>query len=168
MTSHAKRYFIRGRKQSLKFSINQSELQNALSVVLKGVKMVYTPYSSGVYLEVKGDVLTLQTTDLELSVQYTVAALVEEEGRAVVPGKLFTDIVNLPDAAVHVLVDEEGAVITCDTASFSMFNPEDFPGFPHVDVTQKIEIPLIDFLRWCGVLLVSYLKMKVSLSLRAR
>ena len=133
----------------MKFSINQSELQNALSVVLKGVATRSTlPILSGVYLEVRGDELTLQTTDLELSIQYTVAALVEEEGRAVVPGKLFTDIVkNLPDAAVHVIADEEGAVITCDTASFSIkaLNPEDFPGFPHVDVTQKIEIPFNQF-----------------------
>ncbi len=134
---------------TLKFSINQSELQNALSVVLKGVSTRSTlPILSGVYLDVQGDSLTLQTTDLELSVQYTVAALVEEPGRAVVPGKLFADIVkNLPDAAVHVDADEESAVITCDTASFSIkaLDPEDFPGFPHVDVTQRIEIPFTQF-----------------------
>ncbi len=48
------------------------------------------------------------------------------------PGKLFADIVkNLPDAAVHVEADEENAVITCDTASFSIkaLNPDDFPDF---------------------------------------
>ena len=120
----------------MKFSINQSELQNALSVVLKGVATRSTlPILSGVLLEADNDSLTLQTTDLELSVQYTVAALVEQPGRAVVPGKLFADIVkNLPDAAVHVEADEENAVITCDTASFSIkaLNPDDFPAFPHV------------------------------------
>lgn len=136
-------------RDALKFSINQSELQNALSVVLKGVATRSTlPILSGVYLDAQKDSLTLQTTDLELSVQYTVAALVEEPGRAVVPGKLFADIVkNLPDAAVHVEADEESAVITCDTASFSIkaLDPEDFPGFPHVDVTQKIDIPFAQF-----------------------
>ena len=77
----------------MKFSINQSELQNALSVVLKGVATRSTlPILSGVFLEADNDSLTLQTTDLELSVQYTVAALVEQPGRAVVPGKLFADI----------------------------------------------------------------------------
>ena len=68
----------------MKFSINQSELQNALSVVLKGVATRSTlPILSGVFLEADNDSLTLQTTDLELSVQYTVAALVEQPGRAV-------------------------------------------------------------------------------------
>lgn len=134
---------------SVKFSINQSELQNALAVVLKGVATRSTlPILSGIFLEAKDDSLTLQTTDLELSVQYSVAALIEEPGKAVVPGKLFSDIVkNLPDAAVHVEADEESAVITCDTASFSIkaLNPEDFPGFPHVDVTQRIDIPFSQF-----------------------
>ena len=67
--------------------------------------------------------------------------------RAVVPGKLFADIVkNLPDAAVHVEADEdERRVITCDTASFSIkaLNHEDFPGFPHVDVHAARRDPVL-------------------------
>lgn len=135
--------------KALKFSINKTELQNALSVVLKGVSTRSTlPILSGILLEVQRDSLTLQTTDLELSIQYSVPALVEEEGKAVVPGKLFSEIVkNLPDAAVHVSADEESALITCDASSFSIkaLNYEDFPGFPRVDVTQRIEIPFSQF-----------------------
>ena len=134
---------------ALKFSINQSELQNALAVVLKGIATRSTlPILSGIYLDARGDSLTLQATDLELSIQYTVAALVEEEGKAVVPGKLFSEIVkNLPDAAVHLEAEDDHAVITCDTASFSIktLDAEDFPGFPHVDVQQEISIPFSQF-----------------------
>ena len=126
----------------MKFSINQSELQNALSVVLKGIATRSTlPILSGIYLDAHDDTLTLQATDLELSIQYSVSALIEETGKAVVPGKLFSDIVkNLPDAAVHVEAEDDSAVITCDTASFSIktLDAEDFPGFPHVDVQQEI------------------------------
>lgn len=117
--------------------------------MLKGVSTRSTlPILSGIFLDAQGDKLTLQATDLELSIQYTVSALVEESGRAVVPGKLFSEIVkNLPDAAVHVEADEESAVITCDAASFSIktLSPDDFPGFPHVDVQQTIEIPFSQF-----------------------
>lgn len=136
-------------RELVKFSINQGELQNALVVVMKGIATRSTlPILSGVFIEARGDEITLQTTDLELSVQYSVAALIEEEGKAVVPGKLFSDIVkNLPDAAVHVEADDESAIITCDTSSFSIkaLNPEDFPGFPHVDVNQRIDIPFSQF-----------------------
>ena len=133
----------------MKFSINRTELANALSIVLKGVSTRSTlPVLSGILIEAAGDKIILQATDLELSIQYSVASLVEEEGRTVVPGKLFSEIVkNLPDAAVHVEATDEQAFVTCDTSSFSIraLNAEDFPGFPRVDVHQKIEIPFHQF-----------------------
>ncbi len=133
----------------MRFSINQSEFQNAIAVVLKGIATRSTlPILSGIYMEAHSDHLTLQATDLELSIQYTVPALVEEEGKSVFPGKLISDIVkNLPDAAVHVDAGEEGAIITCDTSSFSIktLDAEDFPGFPHVDTQQRISIPFNQF-----------------------
>ena len=100
----------------MKLSINRTELANALSIVLKGVSTRSTlPVLSGILIEATGDKIILQATDLELSIQYSVAALIEEEGRAVVPGKLFSEIVkNLPDAAVHVEATDEQAFITCD------------------------------------------------------
>lgn len=129
----------------MKFSISQSELQNALTVVQKGVSTRSTlPVLSGIYIETEGDSVTFQTTDLELSIQYNAPAMVEEEGMAVVPGKLIVDIVkSLPDAAVHITAGEEDAVITCDTSSFSIkcLNPEDFPSFPVVQTDQTISIP---------------------------
>ncbi len=133
----------------MKFSINQSELQNAIAVVLKGIATRSTlPILSGIYMQAEADHITMQATDLELSIQYTVPALVEEEGKAVFPGKLISDIVkNLPDAAVHVDANEESAIITCDTSSFSIktLDAEDFPGFPHVDTQQRISIPFSQF-----------------------
>ncbi len=129
----------------MKFSINQTELQNALVTVSKGVATRSTlPILSGVYMCAKDDTVTLQTTNLDLSIQYTTAALVEEEGAAVVPAKLFSEIVkNLPDAAVHVTGSEEVLTMVCDTASFSLkaLNPQDFPGFPTVEIEKSVEIP---------------------------
>ena len=134
---------------ALKLSINRTELSNALSIVMKGVSTRSTlPVLSGILIEATGDKIVLQATDLELSIQYSVAALVEEEGRTVVPGKLFSEIVkNLPDAAVHVEATEDQAFITCDTSSFSIraLNAEDFPGFPQVETHQHIEIPFQQF-----------------------
>lgn len=133
----------------MRFSINKSELQNAISIVLKGVSTRSTlPVLSGILLDASGDRLVMQTTDLELSIQYSVAALIEEEGRTVVPGKLFSEIVkNLSDAAVHVDAHDDQALITCDTSSFTLktLDPDDFPGFPSVDTQQRIEIPFHQF-----------------------
>lgn len=133
----------------MRCSISQSELLNALSVVQKGVAQRATlPVLSGVLLETQGDEIYFQTTDLEKSVQYTANALVEEPGATVLPAKLITDIVkNLPDAAVHIETTEDGAVITCDSSSFSIrtLDAMDFPAFPKVLSEMQISVSFEDF-----------------------
>lgn len=133
----------------MKLSINQSEFLNALVIVQKGITSRSTlPVLSGVFVQARGDEVTFQTTDLELSIQYTTSALVEEEGETVLPGKIIVDIVkNLPDAAVHVESTDEGAIVSCESSSFSIrcLNPIDFPGFPKVTPEQQISIPFEQF-----------------------
>lgn len=133
----------------MKFSINQSEFLNALSIVQKGVSSRSTlPVLSGIFVETQGDEVRFQTTDLELSIQYTASSLVEDEGATVFPGKLIVDIVkNLPDAAVHVETTDDMAVISCDSSSFSIkcLNPIDFPAFPQVIPEQQISLPFDSF-----------------------
>lgn len=129
----------------MKFSINQSELLKALSVVQKGLAQRATlPILSGIYIETHNDAIQFQSTNLEMSVQYESAALVENEGRTVLPGKLFSDIVkNLPDAAVFIETTEDGATISCESSSFSIrtLDAADFPGFPQVSAEQQITVP---------------------------
>lgn len=133
----------------MKFTISKSELANALNVVLKGISTHSSlPVLSGIYVQASKDKLKLQTTDLQMSIQYEVGALIEEEGQSVLPGKLFSEIVkNLTDAAVFVETTDDGAVITCDSSSFSIktLDAEDFPGFPHVDIQQEVSIPFSQF-----------------------
>lgn len=133
----------------MKFSINKTELQNAISIVLKGASTRSAlPVLSGILIDAHPGGLTLQATDLEFSIQYDVAALVEEEGKTVVPGRLFNDIIkSLADAAVSILQGEGEVHISCDTSFFSVktMNPEDFPAFPQVVPEQTIEIPFPQF-----------------------
>lgn len=133
----------------MRFSINKMELQNALSVVMKGVSSRSTlPILSGVYIDAQTDAIIMQSTDLELSVQVSAPALVEEPGKTVVPGKLFSDIVrSLPDAAVNVQAAESDLKVTCDTSAFAIrtLNPDDFPGFPKAEASQSISLPFGTF-----------------------
>ena len=129
----------------MKFSINQSELLNALTIVSKGTSGRSTlPVLSGVYIETQPGGLILQTTDLERSIRYSVNALVEEEGRTVIPEKLLFDIVkNLPDAAVSVETQDSEVSVYCGKSSFTLrtLNAEDFPSFPQVDVMKRVALP---------------------------
>lgn len=135
----------------MKFSISKSELQSVLAIAQKGVSNRSTlPVLSGILLDVTDDGLVLQSTDLELSIQCSAAALVEEKGRTVVPGKLFSDIVkSLPDAAVSISALDGEIQLTCDTSAFSLktLAAEDFPGFPKVEATKTIKLPSATFSR---------------------
>ena len=135
----------------MKFSINRTELQTALGVVAKGAASRSTlPILSGILLKASHDTLTLEATDLNLSIRCALPAFIEEEGQTVIPSKLITDVVkSLPDAAVHVDANDESAKILCETSAFSLksLNAEDFPGFPDVDPESSISIPFATFSR---------------------
>lgn len=92
--------------------------------------------------------LVLQTTDLELSIQYSVDTLIEAEGETVVPGKLFLEIIkSLPDAAITLELIDENIIITCGASSFSLktLPAQDFPGFPAVEAHQSIDLRFDQF-----------------------
>ena len=128
----------------MKLSIARSELFEALSVVSRGMSARSTlPILSGVLLQASGGVLTLQATDLEVSIRRQVAALVEQEGTTVIPGKLLTDIVrSLPEAAVSLELEKDLVHVNCQQSSFTVktLNPTDFPKFPEIEVDQSIEL----------------------------
>ena len=129
----------------MKVSISQSELQHAISVVSKGASSRSTmPILSGILLRAQNESLTLEATDLNQSIRCTLPALIEEEGVAVVPAILFSNVVKkLPDAAVHLESNEDSLTILCDTTSVSVKTliAQDFPGFPEIDPSEATNIP---------------------------
>lgn len=133
----------------MRFNINKSELLNALTIVSKAASSRSTlPVLSGVYIKAQSSSLVMQTTDLERSIRYTVPALIEEEGAIVIPEKLLFDIVKqLPEAAVGFETHEGTVSVSCDHSSFVLktLDPEDFPEFPVVDVSNRISVPFDTF-----------------------
>lgn len=129
----------------MKLSIARSELLDALNTVSKGMSARSTlPILSGIYLDASEGTLSLQATDLEVSVKHSSSALVEEEGKIVVPGKLLSDIVrSLPEAAVTLELDKELVSVRCQQSAFTMktLNPADFPKFPAVSIEKSVSLP---------------------------
>lgn len=129
----------------MKITIARSELLDALNVVSKGMSSRSTlPILSGVYMNASEGELSLQATDLEISVRHKAPALVEEDGTVVVPGKLLSDIVrSLPEAAVTLEKDKEVVSVRCQQAAFTVktLNPADFPRFPEIAIEKSVELP---------------------------
>ena len=135
----------------MEFNIDKTELQKALNIVGKGMSSRATlPILAGVLLTAQDDTVTFQATDLETSISHTTAADVIEPGRAVVPGKLASDIVkSLQDAAVHMKTSDVQVEMGCMNSSFTLSTlpADDFPAFPQLTPQQLINVPAADLAR---------------------
>lgn len=133
----------------MKFSINQASLNDILTTVNKAVSpRAINPALAGIMIEARENEVTLRGTDLELSIQATAPGLIEEDGSALLPAKLLSDIVGtLPDEAVNIEVADEKAEITCANSSFNIrtLNATDYPEFPKVETKEKVTLPFGDF-----------------------
>lgn len=129
----------------MKLSIARSALVDALSIVSKGMSSRSTlPILSGVLFSAQEGKLTLQSTDLEVSVRHSVAALIDDDGQVVIPGRLLSDIVrSLPEAAVTLETDGDHVLVRCQQSSFTVktLNSSDFPRFPEVSVDRSFNLP---------------------------
>lgn len=79
----------------MKFSVASKELNEALSIVTKALSPnVDTKILSGIYFSVYGSELYLKCSDSSIQIETTVPAMIEEEGSAVLPGRLTFDLVR--------------------------------------------------------------------------
>jgi DNA polymerase III subunit beta len=129
----------------MKLSVARSELLDALTVAGKGMSARSTlPILSGILMSAAEGQMQLQATDLEISVRRTCSALVEEDGKVVIPGRLLTEIVrNLPEAAVTIETEGEVAHVRCQHSSFTVktLSPVDFPKFPELVLERTVSLP---------------------------
>ena len=92
----------------------------------------------GILLEADDGKMKLSATDMELSIQTSSPAEVEEEGRVVIPARIFNDIVrSLPGGQLTIEHDRaEGTVkLTAGSNEYSIraYAAEDFPQLPQFD-----------------------------------
>ncbi|GAA4379246.1 DNA polymerase III subunit beta [Actinomadura verrucosospora] len=92
------------------------------------------PVLAGMLIEVtEQGGLTLGAFDYEVSAHATDEAAVAEPGRALVPGRLLSDIVrNLPNQPVDVFTKGSEVVVRCGPAEFGLLTlpVEDYPTLP--------------------------------------
>jgi DNA polymerase III subunit beta len=120
----------------LKLTCDRNELVRQVSVVSRALSMRSTvQILSGILLETTGDRLALAATDMELSLQASLEASVDEPGKAVVPGRLLSELVRLlPESEVSLAYRPEDGVVevTCGSANYRLhtYGVQDFPRLP--------------------------------------
>jgi DNA polymerase-3 subunit beta len=122
---------------------NTDTFGKKLSLVTRGVSARSTiQLLGGILLEASGEAVKLSATDMEISVQTSSPAEVEEEGRVVIPARIFNDIVrSLPGGQFSL--EHEGSEGTVRLVAgeneyrIRAYAADDFPQLPATFEAQE-------------------------------
>lgn len=115
----------------MKFFVNTSEMKEAVAAVSKAL-----PSSSsvslleGIYIKASGNELYLKCFDLSLLIETSIPAVVEEDGTAIIPGRLTTDLILRMDGETIDFSSEKMTMfIKCGRikGNLQFLDPTDYP-----------------------------------------
>jgi DNA polymerase III subunit beta len=120
----------------VKFSVERDVLTDAVAWAARSLPLrPSAPVLAGLLIETddSGDGLVLSTFDYETSARATVPASVQDDGKALVSGRLLADICrSLPNKPVHMALDGAKVVLTCGQAKFTLqtMPVDEYPSLP--------------------------------------
>ena len=128
----------------MKFYLDAKDLTAGVLSVIKALPLRATmPILDGVFIEATQDGVHLKCSDLMLQKECILPATVEEEGKAIVPAKLFCEIVRkLPDSTAEINLNAKTVEINCGRAKSSIqsIDYEDFPEMRFAGETYTLKM----------------------------
>ncbi len=119
----------------MKIQVERDVLADAVAWTARALPARPTvPVLAGMRLQA-GDDLTLSSFDYDVSAQATIPVITEEEGSALVSGRLLAEISrSLPGRPVQIASDGGKAVLTCGSATFTLLTmpEEEYPALPEM------------------------------------
>jgi DNA polymerase-3 subunit beta len=115
---------------------NTEIFSKKLALVSRGVSARSTiQLLGGILLQAGGEAIKLSATDMEISIQTSAPADIEEEGRVVIPARIFNDIVrSLPAGTFSLEHDSSGGTVRLAAGEneyrIRAYAAEDFPQLP--------------------------------------
>ena len=125
---------------------NTETFSKKLALVSRGVSSRSTiQLLGGILLEASGEVVRLAATDMEISVQTSSPAEVEEEGRVVIPARIFNDIVrSLPGGRFSLEHDSSAGTVRLAAGEneyrIRAYGADDFPQLPGFEAESAFKM----------------------------
>ncbi len=125
---------------------NTETFSKKLALVSRGVSSRSTiQLLGGILLEASGEVVRLAATDMEISVQTSSPAEVEEEGRVVIPARIFNDIVrSLPGGRFSLEHDSSAGTVRLAAGEneyrIRAYAADDFPQLPEFEAESAFKM----------------------------
>ena len=118
---------------------NTDPFSRKLALASRGVSARSTiQLLGGILLEAHGESVRLSATDMEISIQTSSPARVEEEGRVVIPARIFNDVVrSLSEGELTLAHDHSEGMVRLSAREneyrIRVYAAEDFPQLPEFD-----------------------------------
>ena len=130
----------------MRFTCAASELQAALMTVTKALASKSTlPILEGVLLDASSDGIRLTCSDSSITIITDVPAMVDEPGRIVLPGRLFTEVVRKMPSGEIFAENKSGNVVTLkcmgSRTNITGMDAAQFPQLPVVESDDEITLP---------------------------
>jgi DNA polymerase-3 subunit beta len=125
---------------------NTETFGKKLALVSRGVSARSTiQLLGGILLEAGDGMVRLSATDMEISVQTSSPAEVQEEGRVVIPARIFNDIVrSLPGGSLSLEHDDSGGTVRLAAGEneyrIRAYAADDFPQLPGFDAEAAFKM----------------------------
>ena len=130
----------------MRATCNIDSFGGKLALVSRGVSARSTiQLLGGILLEAGEEAVRLSATDMEVSIQTSSPARVEEGGRVVIPARIFNDVVrSLPKGELALAYDSSGGVVRLlaqeKEYQIRAYAAEDFPRLPEFDEAGAFEM----------------------------
>jgi DNA polymerase III subunit beta len=119
----------------VKIQVERDVLADAVAWTARALPARPTvPVLAGMRLQA-GDDLTLSSFDYDVSAQATIPVITEEEGSALVSGRLLAEISrSLPARPVQITSEGGKAILSCGSATFTLLTmpEEEYPALPEM------------------------------------
>ena len=126
-------------------SMNSQDLLEGLNIVTRALSpRPAKQILEGVLISAENDRVLMTCSDGSLTIEYTNAASVQEEGQTVLPGRIFTEMIRkMPAGTVTITEqDQRSATIRCmkNRSTLAVMNPEEYPEITRMKTGSEVKI----------------------------
>ncbi len=128
------------------FSMNAQDLLEGLNTVTRALSARPSKQIlEGVLISAEDNRVQMTCSDGSLVIEYTNAAAIQEEGQAVLPGRLFTELIRkMPAGTVSIsITDNKTASIRCmkNRSNLAIMNAAEYPEIKPLTSGSQVKIP---------------------------
>ena len=126
-------------------SMNSQDLLEGLNIVTRALSpRPAKQILEGVLISAEENRIMMTCSDGSMTIEYTNAASVQEEGQTVLPGRIFTEMIRKMPAGTVTITEQDhrSATIRCmkNRSSLAVMNPAEYPELNPMKTGSKVKI----------------------------